>query len=51
MNEKVEMDFNAYVERYCKKHQITPEEAKEHLLVKEVRKYYESEEGGLVCEP
>lgn len=51
MNDKVEADFEAYVKRYCKKHKITPEEAKEHALVKDVRKYYETEEGGLICEP
>lgn len=51
MNVQVEEDFEAYVERYCKKHQITPDEAKTHMLVREVRKHYETEEGGLICEP
>lgn len=34
-------DFEAYVERYCKSYGLTPEEAKEHKLVQEVRAYYE----------
>lgn len=34
-------DFERYLERYCKKHEISPEEAKEHYLVKEVKVYYE----------
>lgn len=34
-------DFEAYLERYCKKHNITKEEAEAHALVKEVKKYYE----------
>lgn len=36
-------DFERYVERYSIKHKITKEEAKKHYLVKEVKKYYESE--------
>lgn len=51
MNEEVKSDFEAYVERYCRKHKITPEEAKQHALVRDVKEYYESMEGGLTCEP
>lgn len=39
----VESDFEAYVERYCRKHKITPEEAKEHAMVREVKAYYEED--------
>lgn len=35
--------YNDYVERYCRKGGCTPEEAHTHALVKEVKKYYESE--------
>lgn len=34
-------DLDEYIERYCKKHKITPEEARKHQLVKDVAKYYE----------
>ena len=39
-NSRVE-DFEEYLERYCTKHRITPEVAKQHKLVQEVKKYYE----------
>lgn len=34
-------DIDIYVERYCKKHNGTKEEAETHKLVQEVKKYYE----------
>ena len=34
-------DFKEYLERYSTKHKVTPEEAKRHKLVQEVKKYYE----------
>lgn len=33
-------DFKAYVDKYCKKHKCTVEEALEHALVKDVYEYY-----------
>ena len=32
-------DFKNYVERYCKKHKCTEEEALKHKIVQEVYKY------------
>ena len=43
-------DFESYLERYCRHYNITTEEAKQHRLVQEVKKYYE-DEGGTKCEP
>ena len=34
-------DFDIYLERYCEMYHVTPEQAKEHVLVKEVKKMYE----------
>lgn len=42
-------DFESYLERYCKQYGVTPEEAKEHRLVQEVKEYYGKEEPE--CEP
>ena len=39
-------DFEAYVERYCRQYDVTPEEAMEHKLVQEVKLYYEITESG-----
>ena len=36
-------DFEIYVEKYSKAYHLTPEEAKEHKLVQEVKEYYESD--------
>lgn len=33
-------DFKAYVDKYCKKHKCTVEEALEHALVKDVYECY-----------
>ena len=43
-------DFEEYVARYCKKHEVTPEEAKTHALVKEVQAYYERLNEGAINE-
>lgn len=37
---EVKSDYELYVERYAKDRGITPEEAKEHAIVKDVEKYY-----------
>lgn len=37
--------FEEYLQKYCKKHEVTPEEAKEHMLVREVKVYYDELEG------
>lgn len=34
-------DFELYVQRYAKKHEISIEEAKEHALVRAVKRSYE----------
>ena len=39
----METDFDIYLKKYCGKHQISPEEAIQHALVKLVKKYYEEE--------
>lgn len=39
-------DFELFLEKYCKKHKLTPEEAKTHLLVRDVEAYYEEKHGG-----
>lgn len=31
-----------YIEKYCKKHEVTPEEARSHSVVKAVAEYYEA---------
>ena len=41
-------DFENYVERYYKKHGCSAEEAKKHTLVKEVQKYYNETNKGVV---
>jgi len=38
-----EIIFNDFLKKYCFKHQIQPEEAKEHKLVQEVKKMYEED--------
>lgn len=43
-------DFEEFVKKYCKKHEITPEEAKTHALVKEVQAYYEERDRGVIDE-
>ena len=34
------IDFDRYLERYCTKHKIDPEEAKKHKLVQDTKEYY-----------
>lgn len=43
-------DFEIYLEKYCVKHGITPEEAKKHRMIQDVKAYYE-EKGGTTCGP
>lgn len=33
-------DFELYLDKYCKKHGITPEEAKTHKMIRDVEAYY-----------
>lgn len=41
------VDFKAYVDKYCTKHQITVEEALQHYLVRMMgRMYWESSTAG-----
>ena len=39
--EQQNTDFDLYVQRYCVKHEIAPEEAIKHRLVQEVKTYYD----------
>lgn len=39
MNE-AELNYQEYLERYCRKHKISKEVAETHALVKEVKKLY-----------
>lgn len=41
-----EKDFEMYLEKYCKTYRCTSEEAKKHLLVQEVKSYYEEQYKG-----
>lgn len=34
-------DYEIYLEKYMTKHELTKEEAENHLIVKIVKKYYE----------
>lgn len=43
-------DFEDFVLRYSKKHKITPDEAKTHALVREVKAYYEERDKGVYDE-
>lgn len=43
MNE-VENKFDIYLEKYCRKHKLTPEEAKKHKIVQDVKAYYDEQE-------
>ncbi len=37
----VKENTQRYVDKYCNKHHISPEEAKQHALVRDVIKHYE----------
>ena len=37
-----------YIEKYCKKHEVTPEEARSHSMVKSVAEYYEHVNDGKI---
>lgn len=41
----INTDFEEYVEKYCRKHGISKEEAKTHYLVKEYQKWKEEHDG------
>ena len=34
-------DFEEYLEKYCTKHKLSPEEAQKHLVVQLVKQQYE----------
>lgn len=35
-------EINEYIEKYCRKHEVTPDEARSHSVVKAVAEYYET---------
>ena len=37
-------NYELYLERYCKTYGLTPEEAEQHYVVRDVKKYYEESE-------
>ena len=37
-------DYDEYVEKYCRTHRISREEAEDHYLVREYKKYLEENE-------
>lgn len=39
-------DFELYVKKYSEKHNITPEEAKTHKMVRDVEAYYKELNSG-----
>ena len=39
----VKSDYELYVEKYARDRGITPEQAKDHILVQCVKRYYEEE--------
>ena len=39
-------EFRGYVDKYCKKHQVTPEQAVEHKLVQYVLEEYKHKRVG-----
>ena len=41
-------EIDTYIEKYCTKHEISQEEAKQHVLVKEVAEYYENAQKGKI---
>lgn len=42
MIEETKSDFEQYVEKYCKTYRISPEEAKKHKIVQNVKEYYKN---------
>lgn len=42
----VKENIQRYVNKYCNKHHISPEEAKQHALVRDVIKHYEDMANG-----
>lgn len=47
MSASAQKDYEEYLERYCKQHKISKEEAEKHALVKETKKYYEDSRRGI----
>lgn len=42
--EKQKTDYELYLERFCKCHDLEPEEAEKMAIVKETKRYYEEGE-------
>lgn len=42
----VDAKMEAYLKKYCVKHNCTPEEAEKHAVVKSVRDVYEKKDSG-----
>ena len=45
MDEEKLSDFELYLQRYMTKHKLPRDEAIQHKLVQEAKKYYEEKEG------
>ena len=43
---EAEKKFNIYLEKYCRKHKVSQEEAMKHRMVLDVKEYYEENEKG-----
>lgn len=41
--EEIKTKYELYLERYCKNHNLSKDEADEHAIVKEVKKQYMDE--------
>ena len=44
-------DFESYLERYMQTYRLPRDEVLQLAVVREVKRYYESREGGTQCEP
>ena len=44
-------DFEIFLEKYMQKHCLPRDDVLKHAVVREVKRYYESREGGTQCEP
>ena len=42
-------EFDGYIERYCREHKISREQALQHAIVKECGKYYENAQKGKIA--
>lgn len=44
-------DFEIYLQRYMQQHRLPRDDVLQLAVVREVKRYYESREGGTQCEP